>query len=547
MTNLTDTPAWRALAEHQPEVAGLHMRDLFAAESDRFERFSLKLDDFLVDFSKNRITARTMELLRGLAQQEDLVGGIGKMFSGAELNTTEGRAALHVALRNRSERPIEVNGRDVMPDVRAMLARMRAFSDGLASGARRGRGGTFTDIVNIGIGGSDLGPVMVTEALRPDWRDGLRVHFVSNVDGAHLDSVLAGLDPGRTLFCVASKSFSTQETLTNARSARSWLIDGLGDASAVGQHFVAISTHEDRVREFGIDPANMFGFWDWVGGRYSLWSAIGLPIACAVGMDAYEELLVGAHEMDEHFRTAPLERNIPATLGLLGIWYGNFFGATAHAILPYDQSLARLPAYLQQADMESNGKAVDRDGTPVQGYATGPIVFGEPGTNGQHAFYQLLHQGTHLVPADFIAPARCRHGFPEHHPILLANFFAQTEALMRGRTLEEAERELRDVGMGETRLAALAPHRVFPGNRPTNSILFGELTPRTLGRLLAMYEHKIFTQGWVWRINSFDQWGVELGKQLAESLLGELPAAATVGAHDGSTRGLVAHYKSLRD
>jgi len=550
MVDLTQTPAWQALARHQAEVAPQHLRDLFAADGGarRFEQFSLRLDDLLFDYSKNRITEDTMGLLCQLAEARGVPEGIAAMFSGERINTTEERAVLHVALRNRSDRAISVEGDDVMPAVRAVLAKMRAFVADITSGARTGRGGTFTDIVNIGIGGSDLGPVMVTEALRPRWRDGVRVHYVSNVDGAHLHQVLSGVDAGRTLFCVASKTFTTQETLRNAHSARAWLIDALGDESAVADHFVAMSTNAAAVTAFGIDPANMFEFWDWVGGRYSLWSAIGLSIACVLGMDAYEELLSGAHDVDEHFRSTPLAQNIPVVMALLGVWYSGFWGATSHAILPYDQSLHRFAAYLQQADMESNGKGVTADGQPIRDYATGPIVFGEPGTNGQHAFYQLLHQGTHVVPADFIAPARCQHPFGAHHPILLANFFAQTQALMLGKTADVARAELEAAGLSPDRVASLVPHKVFPGDRPTNSILFGELTPRSLGRLVALYEHKIFVQGLVWGINSFDQWGVELGKQLAKSVLPTLdgPAAAADG-FDASTAGLIGHYKSLRD
>ncbi len=547
MTDPTQTSAWSALAAHHRDVAPLHMRDLFELDPGRFERFSVRLGDFLLDYSKNRITDRTMELLRDLAVECDLPAGIESMFRGDPINVTEGRPVLHVALRDRGDKPVVVDGEDVMPAVQGVLARMREFVDSLASGQRHGRGGTFTDLVNIGIGGSDLGPVMVTEALRSHWRPGVRTHFVSNVDGAHLSSVVRELDPGRTLFCIASKTFTTQETLANAHSARDWLIRAL-DETAVAEHFVAVSTNADKVQAFGIDLENMFEFWDWVGGRYSLWSAIGLPIACTIGMDAYQELLGGARDMDEHFFSAPLESNLPAILGLLGIWYVNFFDARSHAILPYDQSLHRLAAYLQQLDMESNGKRVRRDGEAIEGdYRTGPVIFGEPGTNGQHAFYQLLHQGTHLVPADFIAAARCRHELADHHRILLANFFAQTEALMRGKTEGEARAELDSAGLDPDVAAALVPHKVFLGNRPTNSILFRELTPRTLGRLIALYEHKVFVQGWIWGINSFDQWGVELGKQLARALRPDLDGDAAVVGHDGSTAGLIAHYKAVRN
>ena len=501
-----------------------------------------------VDWSKHRVTDETLRLLAALAKQADVEGARDAMFSGAKVNLTEGRAVLHVALRNRSNRPILVDGEDVMPAVNAVLAKMRAFTERVRSGAWTGHTGkAITDVVNIGIGGSDLGPVMVTEALKPYARRDLTAHFVSNVDGTHLAETLRRVDPERTLFVVASKTFTTQETLTNARSARAWLLERLGaDASAVARHFVALSTNAKEVAAFGIDTANMFEFWDWVGGRYSLWSAIGLSIALAIGMDAFEELLAGAHEMDEHFRAAPLERNLPVVLAMLGVWYANFFGAETHAILPYDQYLHRFAAYLQQGDMESNGKRVDRAGRPIEGYTTGPIVWGEPGTNGQHAFYQLVHQGTRLVPCDFIAPIESHNPIGDHHPILLANFFAQTEALMKGKTEDEARAELESQGLPKERVEALAPHKVFPGNRPTTSILVQKVTPRTLGALVAMYEHKIFVQGVVWNVNSFDQWGVELGKQLANRILPELSAPGAVTTHDASTNGLIALYKARR-
>jgi len=547
MSKLTESPAWRALAAHHATMRDVPMRTLFAEDPRRFERFHLEVDGVLVDFSKNRVTSETMDLLFALARQAGVETWRDKMFSGTPINGTEGRSVLHVALRNRSNRPIVIDGADVMPEVNAVLAKMRAFTDAIRSGAWKGyTGRPITDIVNIGIGGSDLGPVMATEALRPYWQKGLRVHFVSNVDGTHLAETVRDLDPATTLFIVASKTFTTQETLMNARSARSWLVSRLGDEAAVPKHFVAVSTAAAEVRKFGIDVANMFGFWDWVGGRYSLWSAIGLPIACVIGMDAFEEMLAGAHAMDEHFRKEPLERNLPAILGLLGIWYSNFFGAETHAILPYDQYLHRFPAYFQQADMESNGKRVDREGRPITDYTTGPIVWGEPGTNGQHAFYQLIHQGTRLIPADFIAPIETHNPLGKHHDVLLANFFAQTEALMKGKNEAEARAELEAQALPRERIDVLLPHKQFPGNRPTNSILVQRLTPRSLGQLVAMYEHKIFTQGIVWNIYSFDQWGVELGKQLAKKIEPELDAPGIVTAHDPSTNALIEIYKKRR-
>ena len=469
------------------------------------------------------------------------------MFDGERINVTEDRAVLHTALRNRSDRAVRVDGEDVMPGVRAVLGKMRSFTDGVRSGQWTGHTERrISDVVNIGIGGSDLGPVMVTEALRPYWQEGLAVHFVSNVDGTQIAETLRRLDPATTLFIVASKTLTTQETLTNAHTARAWLVDGLGTDAAVARHFVALSTNRAEVVRFGIDPENMFEFWDWVGGRYSLWSAIGLSIACVVGMDRFEALLQGAHDVDEHFRTAPPKENIPVLMALLGVWYHNYWGAESHAILPYDQSLHRFAAYLQQGDMESNGKRVDRAGRTIDGYTTGPVIWGEPGTNGQHAFFQLLHQGTRLVPADFLAPARSHHPLGDHHRILLANFFAQTEALMRGRTEAEARAELEARGLAPEAVDRLAPHKTFPGNRPTTSILFQHLDPRTLGRLIALYEHKIFVQGILWDVNSFDQWGVELGKQLAGAILPELADDEPVDGHDPSTNGLINCYKELR-
>lgn len=541
----TETEAWRALAAHRDEVAALQMRALFRDDPGRAERMRLVLGDLYVDYSKNRIVDRTLALLLELAEERDVTGWIARMFAGEAINVTEGRAVLHVALRNRSDRPMCVDGADVMPMVRAVLAKMRAFTERVRSGAHRGfTGETITDIVNIGIGGSDLGPLMVSEALRPYWREGMRAHFVSNVDGAHLAETMRDLDPARTLFIVASKTFTTQETLTNARSARAWLVERLGSEDSVRAHFVAVSTNHRAVAEFGIDPANVFEFWDWVGGRYSLWSAIGLPIACIVGMDRFEELLEGAHRMDEHFRTAKLAENVPVMLALLGVWYASFLGACSFALLPYDQRLHRMPAWLQQGDMESNGKRTRRDGAVIEDYTTGPIVWGEPGTNGQHAFFQLLHQGTRLVPADFLAAIHGDDGLADHHEKLLANLLAQTEALMVGKTEAEARAELARAGMDEDRITALLPHKIFPGNRPSTTILFDRLDPRTLGSILALYEHRIFVQGVIWGVNSFDQWGVELGKQLAARILPELSPGAPIGEHDASTRALIDRVRS---
>jgi glucose-6-phosphate isomerase len=522
------------------------MRDLFSEDSQRFERFSLRFDDILLDYSKNRITEETMRLLLDLAEQAKLQNWIERMFSGEKINITEDRAVLHVALRNRSNRPIAVDGRDVMPEVNAVLQHMREFTEAVRGGSWTGyTGQAITDIVNIGIGGSDLGPVMATEALKPYGRPDLRVHFVSNVDGTHIVETLKDLQPATTLFIVASKTFTTQETITNAQTAKNWLLKTAGDEAAVAKHFVALSTNAPEVSKFGIDTKNMFEFWDWVGGRYSLWSAIGLSIAVYIGMDNFEQLLDGAHRMDEHFRTTPFEQNLPVTLALLGIWYNNFFGAQTVAILPYDQYMHRFSAYFQQGDMESNGKSVNRDGEPV-GCSTGPVIWGEPGTNGQHAFYQLIHQGTKLIPCDFLAPVETHNPAGEHHAILLSNFFAQTEALMRGKTEAEVRTELEAAGMGGAELEKLLPHKVFAGNRPTNSIMFQKLTPRTLGSLIALYEHKIFVQGIIWNINSFDQWGVELGKQLAKAILPELSQPQPATTHDASTNGLINYYKEHR-
>jgi glucose-6-phosphate isomerase len=545
MTPLTECTAWARLQLHYGRIAGEHMRLLFASDPMRFEKFSLRMGDILFDYSKNRVTEESMALLLELARERGLKERIEAMFSGQRINATEDRAVLHVALRNRSDRPVRVDGRDVMPDVRAVLARMRDFTDAVHRGAWRGHTGRrVTDVVNIGIGGSDLGPLMAVEALKHYAVPGIRTHFVSNVDGTHLAETLKPLDAQTTLFIVASKTFTTQETLTNAVSAKRWLLAALGEERAVAAHFVALSTNREAVSAFGIDPENMFEFWDWVGGRYSLWSAIGLSIALSVGMDRFEELLEGAFEADEHFRTAPLGANIPAIMGVLGVWYNNFFGAQSHAVLPYDQYLHRFPAYLQQGDMESNGKRVTLDGRLVD-YSTGPVIWGEPGTNGQHAFFQLIHQGTKLVPCDFLAPAESLNPLDGHHRILLSNFFAQTEALMQGKTADEVRFEMERAGKSPEQIGRLLPHRTFPGNRPTNSLLYRRLTPRTLGTLIALYEHKIFVQGTIWGVNSFDQWGVELGKQLASAILPELEHAGPVDSHDGSTNGLINAWKGM--
>jgi glucose-6-phosphate isomerase len=547
MSQLVNSPAWQALSKHQAEMAGVHMRDLFAGDPRRFERFSLRLGDILFDYSKNRITEKTLSLLMDLARQANLAQKIEAMFNGQKINTTEDRAVLHVALRNRPNRPIVVDGADVMPEVNRVLAKMRTFSAAVRSGAWKGYSGrAIRDVVNIGIGGSDLGPKMVTEALKPYGKRDLRVHFVSNVDSTDLVETLRALNPETALFLVASKTFTTQETMANAHSARDWLLASAPDETAVARHFVAMSTNADKVAEFGIDTRNMFEFWDWVGGRYSLWSAIGLSIALYLGMDRFEELLSGAHRVDEHFRTAPFEQNIPVVMGLLGVWYNNFFGAQSHAILPYDQYLMHFPAYFQQGDMESNGKSVTQAGDQVD-YATGPVIWGQPGTNGQHAFYQLIHQGTRLIPCDFLAAAQSHNPLGDHHAMLLSNFLAQTEALMKGKTPDEARAELVKEGYTGERLERLVAAKTFPGNQPTNSFLYPKLTPEVLGALIALYEHKIFTQGVVWDINSFDQMGVQLGKELAQAILPELEGEATVTSHDASTNGLINYFKSIRE
>ena len=544
--NPTETKSWDGLTDHFNDIQKIHIKTLFAEDPERFRKFSLRFNDILVDYSKNIVTDKTLQLLIALARETGLEDAIEKMFSGGAINETENRAVLHTALRNRENTPIYVDGVNVMPQVNAVLKKMEAFSRKIISGEWWGfTGKRITDIVNIGIGGSDLGPVMVTECLRPYAKNGLSVHFVSNIDGTHIVETLKTLNPETTLFMIASKTFTTQETMTNAFSARDWFLQCAKDQAHVARHFVAISTNTEKVEAFGIHADNMFVFWDWVGGRYSLWSAIGLSIACFIGHEHFTELLQGAFEMDNHFRTTPFEKNIPVILALIGIWYNNFFGAQTEAILPYDQYMHRFPAYFQQGNMESNGKSTDRSGNKVN-YQTGPVIWGEPGTNGQHAFYQLIHQGTKLIPADFLAPAISHNPIGEHHSILLSNFFAQTEALLKGKTREEVIEELKKEGKSDNEIQRLAPHKVFEGNRPTNSILFKKLTPKVLGSLIAMYEHKIFVQGVIWNIFSFDQWGVELGKQLAKKILPELSGTHPVTTHDSSTNGLISAYKEMR-
>ena len=544
--NPTQTAAWQALEKHFDEMKDVTIADLFAKDGDRFSKFSATFDDqMLVDYSKNRITEETLAKLQDLAKECDLAGAIKSMFSGEKINRTENRAVLHVALRNRSNTPILVDGKDVMPEVNAVLEKMKTFSEAIISGEWKGyTGKAITDVVNIGIGGSDLGPYMVTEALRP-YKNHLNMHFVSNVDGTHIAEVLKKVNPETTLFLVASKTFTTQETMTNAHSARDWFLKAAGDEKHVAKHFAALSTNAKAVGEFGIDTANMFEFWDWVGGRYSLWSAIGLSIVLSIGFDNFVELLSGAHAMDKHFSTTPAEKNLPVLLALIGIWYNNFFGAETEAILPYDQYMHRFAAYFQQGNMESNGKYVDRNGNVVD-YQTGPIIWGEPGTNGQHAFYQLIHQGTKMVPCDFIAPAITHNPLSDHHQKLLSNFFAQTEALAFGKSREVVEQEYRDQGKDPATLDYVVPFKVFEGNRPTNSILLREITPFSLGALIALYEHKIFTQGVILNIFTFDQWGVELGKQLANRILPELKDDKEISSHDSSTNGLINRYKAWR-
>ncbi len=541
--NPTTTKAWQALTEHFAETKETQLKTLFADDTARFDQFSAQFgSDILVDYSKNLITKETLDKLFALAEETDVKSAIAAMFSGEKINQTEDRAVLHVALRNRSNTPIYVDGEDVMPAVNAVLDKIKSFTEKVISGEWKGyTGKAITDVVNIGIGGSDLGPYMVTEALKP-YKNHLNMHFVSNVDGTHISETLKNLDPATTLFLVASKTFTTQETMTNAHTARSWFLDSAKDEAHVAKHFAALSTNGKAVSEFGIDTDNMFEFWDWVGGRYSLWSAIGLSIALSLGFDNYVELLAGAHEMDNYFSTTPLQENIPVILALIGIWYNNFYGAESEAILPYDQYMHRFAAYFQQGNMESNGKFTDRNGTPVD-YQTGPIIWGEPGTNGQHAFYQLIHQGTKMIPCDFIAPALSHNPTGDHHTKLMSNFFAQTEALAFGKTKEQVEAEFVAAGKSLDDVKNVVPFKVFEGNHPTNSILVKQITPKVLGSLIAMYEHKIFVQGVIWNIFTFDQWGVELGKQLANRVLQELTDATPVASHDCSTNGLINAFK----
>lgn len=544
--NPTTTKAWQALQSHATEMKQTSIRELFGGNADRFKQFSLRLEDLLFDYSKNLINNKTMELLQQLAAETQLPAAISSMFNGDPINQTEHRPVLHVALRNFSKQPIYAAGEDVMPLVKKVLRKMKQFTDAVHNGDHRGyTGKKIRYIVNIGIGGSDLGPLMVSEALKPYWQKDIETFFVSNVDGTHIAETLKKVKPERTLFLIASKTFTTQETMTNAHTARSWFLKKAKDEKHIAKHFVALSTNEKEVVSFGIDRKNMFGFWDWVGGRYSVWSAIGLSVALTIGYKNFEQLLKGAHAADNHFRTSDPATNIPVIMALTGLWYTNFFGAQSEAILPYDQYMHRFAAYFQQGNMESNGKSIDRNGEAVE-YSTGPIIWGEPGTNGQHAFYQLIHQGTPLIPCDFIAPAQTHNPVGDHHAKLLSNFFAQTEALMNGKTEEQAEKELEKAGLTNEEIARLLPYKVFTGNRPTNSFLIKKITPYTLGLLTALYEHKIFTQGVIWNIFSFDQWGVELGKQLANKILPELETAAAVTSHDSSTNGLINAYKEWK-
>lgn len=544
--NPTQTKSWRSLQQHANGMKQLHMSDLFEADPERFEKFSLRFGDILFDYSKNRLNSETLSLLEDLARECRVKESIEAMFSGEKINETEGRSVLHTALRNFSGQPVFCGGTDIMPEVRHVLDQMQEFCRKIQEGIWRGYSGKpIRNIVNIGIGGSDLGPVMVTEALRPYWIPGMQAYFVSNIDGTQIVETLKKVRAEETLFLIASKTFTTLETMTNARTARSWFLSQGAAQQDIRKHFAALSSNEEAVREFGIDPENMFSFWDWVGGRYSLWSAIGLSIALTLGFDHFRELLQGAHAVDRYIRSEPLSRNIPVLMALIGLWYGNFFGSETEAILPYDQYMHRFPAYFQQGNMESNGKYVDRSGVPVT-YQTGPIVWGEPGTNGQHAFYQLIHQGTKLIPCDFIAPAISHNPIGDHHLKLLSNFFAQTEALMQGKSLEAVEQELRKAGMDPEEISHQAPFRVFEGNRPSNSFLVREFTPYSLGSLIALYEHKILVQGLIWNIYSFDQWGVELGKQLAGTILAELKGDQPMGPHDSSTKGLIHSFLQMR-
>ncbi len=545
MSELTQSPTWQALAAHFEQIKPLHMRDMFDKDPNRFEKFSVRSSGILLDYSKNRITSETMTLLTDLARSCQVEEIRDRMFAGEHINSTEDRAVFHVALRNRSERPMMVDGKDVMPDVRSVLNKMRRFSEDVRKGHWRGiTGRHIKTVVNIGIGGSDLGVIMALQSMRSYQRDDLSPRFISNVDSSHLMETLRDLDPETTLFIVASKTFSTQETMLNATSARSWLVKRLG-REAVRKHFVAVSTNKKRVHDFGIDTDYMFPFWDWVGGRYSTWSAIGLAIALVIGMDKFEEMLEGGYAMDEHFRTTPLENNMPVIMALLGVWYSNFFGWSTHAVLPYDQYLTRFPQFLQQMDMESNGKRIDLQGRPVD-YTTGPIIFGHAGTNAQHSFFQLLHQGSWNVSMDFIGVANNHHPLREHQTILLSNFLAQTKALMRGKTEAEVRKELSAKGMLPAKIDMLAPHRTFPGNKPTNSLVLPLVTPFTIGQLIALYEHKVFVQGVIWNINSFDQWGVELGKELARDLTPKLTGEVPIMGEDSSTEGLLNYMKRLK-
>lgn len=544
--NPSTTPAWKALQAHYTQMQDQHMRDLFAKNPDRFKEFSIQFEDLLLDYSKNILTAETLQLLLQLAEETQLKDGIQQMFSGAAINETEERSVLHIALRNRSNSPIEVNGENVMPKINRVLDQVAAFSNKIVNQEWLGyTGEAITDIVNIGIGGSDLGAVMVTESLRPYWQDNIKVHFVSNVDGTHIAETLKKVKPERTLFIIASKTFTTQETMTNAHTARKWFLEHAKSESQIAKHFVAVSTNEAAAKAFGIDTKNMFEFWDWVGGRYSLSSAIGLPIACTIGFDNFRQLLEGMHSMDEHFKNTAFDKNIPVLLALIGIWYNNFFQAETESILPYDQYMHRFAAYFQQGNMESNGKCIDRNGEKID-YQTGPVIWGEPGTNGQHAFYQLIHQGTKLIPCDFIAPAQSHNPIGDHHDKLLANFFAQTEALMQGKDSKTVKTGLKAAGKSASEIEALAPFKVFEGNKPSNSILIKKLTPYALGQLIALYEHKIFAQGIIWNVFSFDQWGVQLGKELAQKILPELQNDDCINTHDASTNGLINAYKKMK-
>ena len=546
MSKLTGLPSWQALHAHFEEMKDLHMRDLFDQDDSRFEKFSTQMDDILLDFSKNRMTDETFKLLCDLARESDVEGWRDQMFAGLEINISEYRPVLHTALRNRGNKPVFVDGEDVMPKINKVLQQMRYFSERVRGGHWRGYSGhLITDIINIGIGGSDLGPHVVCDAMKPFAQRGMNVHFVSNIDPTHLTEILKFVQPESTLFIISSKSFTTQETMMNAHSARDWFVQTTGSEKAVAKHFVAVTSNLNAANEFGILPENVFEFWDWVGGRYSLWSAIGLPIVLYLGMDHFEELLDGAYAMDEHFKNTPIEKNIPVILALLGVWYNNFFDAQSHGIMAYNQYLRRLPAHLQQLDMESNGKTITRQGERVD-YLTGPIIWGETGSNCQHAFFQLLHQGTKPVPADFLVPAKSKDPLGNQHCILLANFLAQTRALMMGKTEAEARIELEKSGVSEEKISELLPHKVFEGNKPTNSIMFEKLDPRTMGALLAMYEHKVFVQGVIWNINSFDQWGVELGKQLADEISQTLSSREQTNNFDGSTNGLMDYCISLR-